>query len=170
MSPEFNNREAKELYEKYAPMVFHRCKSILGSEDEAWDATQDVFMKMMNSLATIRQKGSLYSWLLTASTNHCISVLRKSRTVGYDENIHSGAHSTDSATERRLAARQILGRLFRPWDKKVRDIFVLTYIDGYKQEEIARITGMGESTVRKYLTLLRRHAEKLRPTLEGGQV
>jgi DNA-directed RNA polymerase specialized sigma24 family protein len=43
-----------------------------------------------------------------------------------------------------------------PWDKKVRDVVIYTYFDGYKQEEIAELTGMGESTIRRHLTTFKR--------------
>ena len=39
-----------------------------------------------------------------------------------------------------------------PWDRKVREVVMYAYFDGYKHEEIVKITGLGASTVRKYLT------------------
>jgi RNA polymerase sigma-70 factor (ECF subfamily) len=150
-------QELQSLYERYASLVHSRCRSILHCDDEAWDATQDIFMKLYNALPTIEKKGSIYSWLLSVSTNHCISLLRKRRSVEFNEEFH-GFNDRESAAqqERQLLLKEVLHRFMMPWDKKTREVVMYAYFDGYKQDEIARLTGLGESTVRKYLTRFKR--------------
>jgi RNA polymerase sigma-70 factor (ECF subfamily) len=151
--------ELRSLYERYASLVHSRCRSILHSSDEAWDATQDVFMKLYAALPTIEKKGSIYSWLLSASTNHCISLLRKRRSVEFNEEIHGIAHRESAAyQEKQLLFKEVLRHFLMPWDKKTREVVLYAYFDGYKQEEIAQLTGLGESTIRKYLTRFKRKA------------
>ncbi|MBN1760415.1 MAG: sigma-70 family RNA polymerase sigma factor [Chitinispirillaceae bacterium] len=151
--------EVRILYERYASMVFRRCRMFLKSEDEAWDATQEVFMKLMRSLDTITKKDSIYSWLLSASTNHCISQLRKKRHESFDEEYHGASPSTGGLPqERRMVLDEIMRYFLSPWDEKIRQIIIYTYIDGYKQEEISRLTGMGESTIRRHLTRFKRES------------
>ncbi|MFP4013638.1 MAG: RNA polymerase sigma factor [Chitinispirillaceae bacterium] len=153
-----SSRDSSELrgyYERYASIVHARCRSILKSEDDAWDATQEVFIKLSRSLSQIRNRQSIYYWLMSASTNHCISMLRKRKLEVFDEAYHS-KRGESAPQERRLAMKELLRRYLLPWDKKVREVIYYTYIDGYKQEEIARLTGLGESTIRKYLTRFRR--------------
>ena len=131
----------------------------LKSEDEAWDATQEVFMKLMRSLDTITKKDSIYSWLLSASTNHCISQLRKKRHESFNEEYHSASPSNGGLPqERRMVLDEIMRHFLSPWDEKIRQVIIYTYIDGYKQEEIARLTGMGESTIRRHLTRFKRES------------
>jgi len=154
--------ELRTLYECHGSLVHARCRSILRSEDEAWDATQDVFVKLWKALPTIQKKESIYSWLLSASTNHCISVLRKRRTIGFDEAIHSGtAGETAPHQERELLLKEVMTRFFAPWDRVTREVVMYAYFDGYKQDEISDLTGIGESTVRKYLTRFKRKAAGL---------
>jgi RNA polymerase sigma-70 factor (ECF subfamily) len=156
--------ELRELYERYAAIVHRRCRAILGSEDEAWDATQEVFVKLHHELPRLKKKGSIYSWLLTVGTNYCISQLRKSRTIGFvDEAYVPDAHSQ----EQRFVLKEILNHLMKPWDRKVREMLIFAYLYGYTQPEIARLTGMGESTIRKYLTLFKRKSVEIRAALEG---
>jgi RNA polymerase sigma-70 factor (ECF subfamily) len=152
-------KELRSLYERYASLVHARCRSILRSDDEAWDATQDIFMKLFGALSSIEKKGSIYSWLLSVSTNHCISLLRKRRTVAFDEEIHS-VGSSDQAPhqEKSLLLKEVLHRFLHPWDRKTREVVMYTYFYGYKQDEIAQLTGLGESTIRKYLTRFKRKA------------
>ncbi|KMQ52890.1 RNA polymerase sigma factor [Chitinispirillum alkaliphilum] len=149
--------ELRDLYKRYASVVHSRCVSILKSEDDAWDATQEVFIKLNRALPSIRNKNAIFYWLMSASTNHCISVLRRKKTVEFDEAVHRPAKEPGmSAQEKRLVMKEILKHYFMPWNKKVREVLFYTYIDGYKQQEIAKLTGLGESTIRKYLTGFRR--------------
>ncbi|MDG5816697.1 RNA polymerase sigma factor [Chitinispirillales bacterium ANBcel5] len=147
--------ELSNLYRRYASVVHSRCASILKSEDEAWDATQEVFMKLSRSLPSIKSKNAIFSWLMSVSTNHCISQLRKRRLEEFNEAIHF-SNPALPPQEKRFVMKELFERFMMPWDKKVREVLFYTYIDGYKQHEIAKLTGLGESTIRKYLTRFRR--------------
>lgn len=154
-------KELRSLYERYAPLVHARCRSILRSEDEAWDATQEVFMKLWNALPSIEKKDSIYSWLLSTGTNYCISQLRRRRSVRFDEEMHSfDSSSADHIPhqEKSLLLKEVIHRFLSPWDRKVREVVMYAYFDGYRQEEIAQLTGLGTSTIRKYLTRFKRKA------------
>jgi RNA polymerase sigma factor (sigma-70 family) len=152
-----NNKELHDLYERYASLVFRRCKYILHSDDEAWDATQDVFMKLMDHLPKIENRSAIYSWLLSTSTNLCISMLRRKKGEEFDECLHS-KENKQASVEKRLMLMEIIKKLFLPWDKKIRDVVIYSYIDEYSQKEISQLTGLGESTIRKYLTRFKREA------------
>lgn len=150
--------EIRKLYERYASMVFSRCRMFLKSEDDAWDATQEVFMRLMRSLNSIEKKDSIYSWLLSASTNYCISQLRKKKHEEFNEEFHGCKESEGLPQERRMVVSEIIKHYLAPWDEKTRLVVIYTYVDGYKQDEIAKLTGMGESTIRRYLTRFRRES------------
>src|SRR5690554_7932380 len=83
-----SQQEIRSLYERYASMVHIRCRSFLKSEDDAWDATQEIFMKLLYALPNIQKKESIYSWLISTATNHCISVLRKKKHLMFNEEYH----------------------------------------------------------------------------------
>jgi RNA polymerase sigma factor (sigma-70 family) len=97
---------------------------------------------------------------LSASTNFCISQLRKRRSVDFDEEIHSvGKEGSDvPQQEKELLLKEVLSRFFAPWDRTTREVVMYAYFDGYKQEEIAQLMGLGQSTIRKYLTRFKRKA------------
>jgi RNA polymerase sigma-70 factor (ECF subfamily) len=160
-------QELRSLYERYASLVHARCRSILHSEDEAWDATQEVFMKLYAALPRIQKKASIYSWLLSTSTNLCISELRKRRSVEFDEEVH-GACGADHVAEqeKKLLLKEVMRHFLAPWNRKVREVVMYAYFDGYRQEEIALLTGLGESTIRKYLTLFKRKSAGAGLTLQ----
>lgn len=152
-----SNQEIRNLYERYASLVHSRCLRFLKSDDEAWDATQEVFMKLIDSLSSIQKKESIYSWLLSTSTNYCFSLLRKKKGESFEEEIHSTERG-GLPQDRWMVAKEVMKYFLNPWDEKIRQVVIYTYFDGYKQEEIAELTGMGESTIRRHLTTFKRKA------------
>jgi RNA polymerase sigma-70 factor (ECF subfamily) len=152
------------IYERYASIVHARCRAILKSGDDAWDAVQEVFIKLHKSLPEIRNSGSLYNWLMSASTNYCISMLRRRTLEVFDEAQHSPEGGGGvPPQERALAAKRILARYLFTWDKKVREVVWYACVDGYTNAETAELTGLGESPVRKYVSNFRKaNAEVLR--------
>jgi RNA polymerase sigma factor (sigma-70 family) len=153
--PKESDLEIQNLYERYAPLVHSRCLRFLKSDDEAWDATQEVFMKLIESLSSIQKKDSIYSWLLSTSTNYCFSQLRKKKSISFEEEVHS-SDSSGLPQDRWMLVREVMKHFLNPWDEKIREVITYTYFDGYKQEEIAELTGMGESTIRRHLTTFKR--------------
>ncbi|MGD9202824.1 MAG: RNA polymerase sigma factor [Chitinispirillia bacterium] len=152
-------KEIEDIYNKYASLVHNRCRRILKSEDEAWDVTQEVFMKLMKSFNSIRNKQALLAWLIRTSTNRSISQLRRKQGVLFDESLHAEPESSET-NERKTLNRAVISKLFKPWDKKTIEIIIYAYIDGYTQEEISEIMGMGQSTIRKYLTRFKRKSQE----------
>ncbi len=120
-------------------------------------------MKLVDALPKINKKDSIYSWLLSTSTNHCISILRKKKHISFDEEIHSAEKQLPQ--EKQAVMNEIFRIFLKPWDVKIREVVIYTYFDGYKQEEIAKITGMGESTIRRHLTKFKRHCADVGITL-----
>jgi RNA polymerase sigma-70 factor (ECF subfamily) len=167
MTESKNSRQLRELYEQYGSLVHSRCLYLLKSKDDAWDATQEVFMKLNNTLDTLDKIESMHSWLLRVCTNHCLSMLRRKKGVSFDEEYHVAEHPAQSI-EQRTILRDIVNQVLLPWDSKVREILIYTYVDGYTQPEIAALTGMGESTIRKYLTRFRRTAKQQLSTITDG--
>lgn len=155
-----SEQEIRSLYERYASMVHIRCRSFLKSEDDAWDATQEIFMKLLNALPNIQKKESIYSWLTSTATNHCISILRKKKHLLFNEEFH-GIKDGSLPQEKRMVLKEIFKHFLKPWDKRIREVVIYTYFDGYKQEEIAKITGMGESTIRRHLTRFKRKCSQM---------
>lgn len=148
-------QQIRSLYERYASLVHSRCRMLLKSEDEALDATQEVFMKLIDALPKIEKKESIYSWLLSTSTNYCFSLLRKKKHIEFNEECHT-EEKKSLPQEKWMLLKEISRHFLGSFDSKIREVVIYTYFDGYKQDEIAKITGMGESTIRRHLTRFKR--------------
>lgn len=55
--------EAKRLYETYGFVVFRQCRNILGCDEEARDALQVVFTRLMERWETIRDRERVVPWI-----------------------------------------------------------------------------------------------------------
>lgn len=130
-------------------MVLRRCRHLLGDEDSALDALQDVFAKVMGQENLTVEFPS--SFLYTTATRICLDRLRSApaRREGHDELLQEIASSED--LEERVTARRILDRLFGRHEESTRVMAVLHFVDGLTLEETAGQLGISVSGVRKRL-------------------
>jgi len=141
-------------------MVLRRCRQLLRAEDEALDACQDVFVRLIERHRRLdaRYPASL---LYTMATNVCLNRIRdraRRPESQDDERLLAIARAGPPGGE--SEARLLLDWLFNRHPASSRTIAVLHYVDGLTLEEVAGETGLSVSGVRKRL-------RKLRQTLTG---
>ncbi|MCA9726201.1 MAG: sigma-70 family RNA polymerase sigma factor [Candidatus Eisenbacteria bacterium] len=146
--------DIEKLYEKYGPMVLRRCRQILSDEEDAMDATQDVFVRLCQAGGRV-EIDHPSSFLFVAATNECLNRLRsRSRRGPSDGDPLLLRIATMDDTEDRVGALSTLRRLFAQNPPSTRTMAVLHYVDGMTLEETAKETGMSVSGVRKRLRAL----------------
>ena len=140
---------------RYGPMVLRRCRQLLRNEDEALDACQDVFLRVLerHDRLEARYPSSL---LYRVATNVCLNRIRDRRrrpdTVDDERLLRIAAAGEAGAG---AEARLLLERLFRRQPESSRTIAVLHHVDGLTLDEVAEETGLSVSGVRKRLRRLR---------------
>ena len=147
--------DVEALSRRYTPMVLRRCRRLLRDEQEALDACQDVFVRLLQHRARLdaRYPSSL---LYRMATNMCLNRIRDRRRepVTKDDAILQEiacAEPPGGGSE----AGMLLDRLFRRHPESSRTIAVLHYVDGLTLEQVAGETGLSVSGVRKRLRKLR---------------
>jgi RNA polymerase sigma factor (sigma-70 family) len=147
--------EVEALSRRYGPMVLRRCRRLLRHEDEALDACQDVFVRLIERRDRIVAQYPS-SLLYRMATNVCLNRIRDRRTKpeGPDEErlYRIACAETPGAGS---DARLLLERLFRRHPESSRTIAVLHFVDGLTLEQVAEETGLSVSGVRKRLRKLR---------------
>jgi RNA polymerase sigma-70 factor, ECF subfamily len=155
--------DVEALSLRYGPMVLRRCRRLLRDEDEALDACQDVFVRLLVHRARL-DAAFPSSLLYRIATNVCLNRIRDRarRPETPDEELLAAIASSESPGGKSDAGL-LLDWLFRRQHESSRTIAVLHYVDGLTLEEVARHTDMSVSGVRKRL-------RKLRQVLtEGGR-
>ncbi len=143
--------DVERLYQRYAPMVLRRCRCLLRDEEQAVDAMQEVFVRLLTHRDRLH---GLYpsSLLYRIATNVCLNVIRERKARRTDSGgdilalIACGAEQ-----EERTLASVILERLFRREKPSTRLIATLHFVDGMTYREVARETNLSVSGVRKRL-------------------
>lgn len=151
-------------YGRYFVVILRRCTRLLGDEQEAQDATQDVFTQYLRFHHKLEDPEDRLRWLYRVSTNNCLNRLRKARRLDFPGDLPEGlGHASE---EQQLEARQAVSRILASLDERSRDIFVHAYLDGMTQEEIAEVMNLSRKTVGKRLAAIR----EMNPIPAGGAI
>jgi RNA polymerase sigma-70 factor (ECF subfamily) len=153
------NIDIKAYYEKYLPLVVRRCREILGNEEDALDAAQDVFVKLMR--AKKRLCGQFPSSLLwTIATNTCLNRLRwkkRHRETPYEDSGVPGCFDYDRSYDQ-VDAKLLMEAILQNESESTRAICFMYHADGMTLKEIGEAFGMSISGVRKRLTVFHARA------------
>ena len=146
------------LYRRYAPMMFRRCVSLLGDEDEARDALHDLFLHVQSRLHTFKNTSSMSTWLYRITTNHCLNRIRnRSTRARLDRGM---PRNKDYDPRPRLERRDQLFSLLEQLNERDVQIALYRHFDGMTQPEIAQVMEISERTVRNRLRALEAHVSQ----------
>jgi len=140
-----------ELFERYGSLVYVRCRQILG-EHEAADATQEVFMKVIEHRATFRGDSAASSWLYGIATLHCLQSLRnRQRRQGKLEAASTlwPGDTGPSVADEHISVR----RLLEEQSEELRLMVYLRCVDGLTVDEVSAVVGRSRKTVGKHVNL-----------------
>jgi RNA polymerase sigma-70 factor, ECF subfamily len=140
---------ATQLYEQYGFLIYRTCVRILHSEDDAKDALQEVFVKLLENYSSIKDPGRVVPWIFRSAKNHCFNILRNNKKFSHLVEIDDLPSSEDIGQA--FEAREIMRLIFRNHSKKVRDAVYYTYVEQFDQREIQKLTGQSPATVRRNL-------------------
>ena len=143
------------IYQRHVKMVYRLCYSFLGNANDAEDATQGVFMRLMRSPRRFEDVEHVKAWLIVCAQNFCRDVLKSSyhakTSVESDEAVFDKAIS-DSGTQEQSDVEEAILRL----PEKYKTCVYMYYYEGYRSHEIAQMINVPDSTVRGYLSEARR--------------
>lgn len=144
---------AREAVEKYGDMLYRISLLILKNTADAEDAVQETFIKYFTKAQEFTDAEHEKAWLITVATNRCRDMLR-----------YRSRHETESEEVLNTYAVEksdsgILEALMELSDK-YRIIMILFYVEQYKIDEIADITGVSVSAVKMRLSRGRKLLEE----------
>jgi RNA polymerase sigma factor (sigma-70 family) len=154
------------LYRKYSGKVFGKCISILKNDDEARDAVQDIFVKIMLNLGNFGEKSQFSTWIYSITYNFCIDVIRKKKKdkTLFSEDIERAPDvAEDDIPDEYLLAmdmkylKQVLEEL--PTGDKM--ILLMKYQDDMSIKEIADILEKTESAIKMKIKRAKHKAQEI---------
>ena len=147
----------RALYERYAPLMYPVCVRYVGRE-VAKDVLQDGFITVFDKISTFRGDGSFEGWLRRIFVNTALMEIRKTdvlRNAGDIEDVpieDAGMKNPEATSS--LQAQEIL-KAIEELPPSFRTVFNLCAIDGFSHAEVARMTGISESSSRSQLSRAR---------------
>ena len=142
------------LYENFYGPIFRYVSFKMGNTTEAEDITEEVFLRMLESIHTFRWVGRPFSsWLFRIAHNLIVDHFRKKsreRTTPLDAAIHvigSSASDLDSQVEIKLAMDEVREAMGGLTDLQ-REVISLRFAGGLSVLETAKVVGKKENAVK----------------------
>jgi len=147
------------LIDRYQSKVFSTVYHYTHDQEETRDLTQEIFIKVYNSLQSYKNKASFSTWLYRIAVNRCIDWTRKKKlqTVSaiydsseeeidiYDTIADSGGGPEEELIkqENKVYIRKVVEEL----PEIYKTVIILYYFEDFSPQEISDITGIPKRTI-----------------------
>lgn len=170
-------RKLERLFKAYNQMMFYVANRILNDEDDADDAVQQAFLRVMNHLDDIDEEDEqkTKSYLSIISRNIAIDIYRKKkqemvRNISYDE---YEIFIEDPSGQDFEVWEGILGNKIEEAITKLpaqyAEVIQLTYGCEYSSEEIGAMLNISSDNVRQRLVRARKKLAEILKEIDAGE-
>ncbi|MDO4304715.1 MAG: RNA polymerase sigma factor, partial [Bacillota bacterium] len=149
------------IIDRYYTDIFRFCLYMVQSEEDAYDITQETFLKFIR-YGTSYQHNNLKGYLLTIARNICFTFFRDKKgklTKCKWEEIDDIPCGIDNIKE--AEASIYLGSMLRELPQDMREVIILRIYEEMKFKDIARIMGCSISTAKSRFRLGVKHLKSL---------
>ena len=146
------------------PLLYYAIK-LTGSQDSGLDALQETWLRAIRGIRKLKDPASVRPWLY--SIVHAVTVdrVRRDKARERAEDVHAEAFEESVeepfGTADVAAVHQALDQL----ESRHREVLVLHFLEDFRLEEIAEITGCPTGTIKSRLHYAKR---AMRAMLSGG--
>lgn len=143
--------------EAFAALVerhYDRCARvayrILGNREDAEEAVQDAFLRAFRALASYEDRERFAAWLTRILVNQCRTLRAKAerREAVFSDNVDADYVGRQSTAQEADDCWPDLDAALSQLPPDQREAVVLRYADDLTYEEMARVTGAGESALK----------------------
>lgn len=162
------NRQALEtLVREYQGPVYNAVYRMVGNREAAADVTQTAFLKALENIQNYDRNFKFFSWLYRIAVNEAIDHIERARRFAPlpDSPLVEWDDAADGAA--RAEAGGQLQVALMALSEDARSVIVLRYFTDCSYEEIGRVLGLPEKTVKSRLFTAR---QRLREQLESQGV
>lgn len=163
-----------ELVTRYRGKVYAMIYNMVKSEADAWDLSQEAFIKAWKALPKFEARSSFYTWLYRIAHNVTYDWMRKRKVQAEGEFDESVQHAADpkaktvpfkeARPDHKLEHQELRGRIEDAIEKlspEHRTVILLKEVDGRQYNEIAEIVGISIGTVMSRLFYARKKLQSL---------
>lgn len=154
-----DKQELEKLYRLHFRTVWNICLTFLKNPSDTEDAVQETFLRLVRDGVCFQSEEHGKAWLIHTAKNICRDELRRHRRLELPLEEAQNASSDSPYIDETLEA-------LRSLPEKNRIAIYLFYYEGLPVEQISKLLGRKESTVRSDL---RRGRDKLKKLLERSK-
>lgn len=159
-----------EIAGKYYDDIYYFCCYQTGNREDAYDLTQETFLRFIRYVEKYRYR-NLKGYLLTIAMNQCRNYFHESKRMQskeeYDENNQGKSEEKcvqgSDETVANMERRKLLADALLTLPDIQRAAVILHHFYGYKNREIARMTGASYAAVK---SRIKQGLEKLKALLD----
>jgi len=166
-----------ELYCRYRDRIVAFCKRIVGTDAQAEEAAQDVFIKLYRARDGYTQRSRFSTFIYRIAANHCLNLQARvehkvvARGVDIDARLlPNAAHPAPAplAALEQGELREQLARALATLPDRQRTALVLVHYEGLSYEEAAEAIDVTESALKSLIHRARgAMMEELKPFMQG---
>jgi len=142
-----------ELFNKNNLKCIQYAKRRIGNLEEAQDIVADSYLKLMSQqYIQFDNTAHLQSYFYAMIKNGCSDYLRRSKfRVKVEGHLKQTAPSAENVIERRYQKSQLVQLIYNRIEdlpKQMKQVFKLTYLEGFNRSEVAQRLNLSENTIR----------------------
>jgi RNA polymerase sigma-70 factor, ECF subfamily len=152
------------LITKYRGRVFSVVYNIVNHHEDAYDLTQEAFLRAYKSLGSFRGKSNFYTWLYRIAVNHAINFKKRRKDAlsislsEFDQGIEKDRIFKELIVQEKASKDVLMSELqeklndsLQKLSEEHRVVVILHDVERLPHGEIAKIVGCSEGTVRSRL-------------------
>lgn len=153
------NQEVARLFRLYGPLILQRALRLLGHREDAEEATQEVFIRVLKAADDYDDRSKMLNWIYRITTRYCLNQIRDRKRRGELMSMH-GPRSDSMVSRRSPEAMMTLRRLLAmaPEDQAQAAVHVL--LDGMNRSEAADEMGISRRKLGRLLDDFKAFAEQ----------
>ena len=159
-----NRLAMRVLYARYNQRVFRFALRLLQNESLAEDVVSEVFFDVWRKAATFEGRAQVSTWLLGITRNKALDARKARPTETWDEEAAQAIEDPAANPEveyQKKDTRAVMRKCLAQLSPTHREIIDLVYYHGKSIDEVARITGAGQATVKTRMFYARKHLAEL---------
>jgi len=153
-----NQAEFLEIVLPFKDKVYRLAKRLLVSNDEAEDATQELYFKLWKNKDKIETYDNVEAYAMRMTKNYCLDQLKSKRASNLTL-IHSNYKDESSSLQNDIEYKDsanIIKKMMNDLPEKQRMIIQLRDIENYEYHEIGKVLNMEPTAIRVALSRARK--------------
>lgn len=149
------------IMRRYNRLLFRTVRSILKNDNETQDAVQETYLRAWRALSTFRSDAKLSTWLVRIAVNEALGRVRHRGNAVVDlhplldvdtdmqaPSIQANPDEQPESSAMRTEMRQQIEARIDKLPDQFRSVFMLRGVEELTVDEVAKVLGIPEATVR----------------------